>query len=58
MIKPSEIDIDIVEAIIKENNGQEYKWLKDLLESGIKIRGVSGRFLKPDRFLRRLINGL
>lgn len=55
MIIPDEIDIDMVEAIIKEGNGQEFIWLRNLLESGIKIRNTTGRYLKPDRFLERLI---
>lgn len=56
MIVPSEIDIEMIEAIIKEGNGTEYKWLRDLLENGIKIYNTpTGRYLKPDRFLKRLI---
>lgn len=48
------IDIDMVEKIIQEGNGLELKWLHDLIGNGIKIRNVTGRYLKVDRFLNRI----
>ena len=48
------IDIDIVENIIKENNGLEIQWLRNLLESGIKVMGTKGRSLQAKRFLDQI----
>lgn len=48
------IDVDVVEAVIKEANGIELAWLKDLLETGIRVRNTTGRYLKNDRFLKEI----
>lgn len=48
------IDLDIVEAILKENNGLEIQWLRNHLESGIKVMGTKGRCLQTKRFLDRI----
>lgn len=54
MIIPDEIDVEIVEAIILEGNRQEWKWLRDQLEKGIKVRNTTGRIIKSDSFLLRI----
>ncbi len=56
MIIPSEIDLETVEAIIKDGNYTEFKWLQDKLENGIRVyNSKTGRFIKSDRFLKRLV---
>lgn len=48
------IDVDIVEAILQENNGLEIQWLHNLLKSGIKVMGNKGRYLSVQRFLDKI----
>lgn len=48
------IDVEMANAVIDTGNGLELSWLKELLEDGVKVRNVTGRFLKVDRFLQSI----
>lgn len=45
------IDISVIEAVLKENCGQEVKWLKQVIEHGVWIRGNTGRRIKATKQL-------
>jgi hypothetical protein len=43
------IDVEVVDAIIKENCGLEIRWLKSVLDAGVWVRGKTGRRIKATR---------
>lgn len=53
-VTPVYIDVDLVEAILQENNDLEIQWLHNLLESGIKVMGNHGRYLSAQRFIDKI----
>lgn len=48
------IDVRIIEDIMKDDNGLELQWLQELLEDGVRVLNHTGRYLKPDRFLKEI----
>lgn len=45
------IDVETIEAVIRDNNGLELQWLEGLLGTEVRVRNITGRYLKKDRFI-------
>ena len=48
------IDRDIIERILKDDVGQELKWLEELLQDGVRVLNNTGRFIKSEPFLAHI----
>ena len=48
------VDVDVIEAILQDKNGLELQWLQGLLESGVRVRNTTGRYLKSARFIEQV----
>lgn len=48
------IDRDLIERILGDDNGQELKWLQELLEDGVRVLNATGRYIKSEPFLAKI----
>ena len=52
------IDVDLVERILREGNHQELIWLRDHLETGVKVLNSDDKRLSTNKFLDLIDEGL
>ncbi len=45
---------ETVEAILKDDNGTELKWLLDVLGDGVRVLNPTGRYVKSEPFLAQI----